>query len=92
MNLHSGGAFVELKIQKWGNSAAIRLPAMLLEQINVQIGTSLSVDVRPEGVMLTPARPKYSLEDLVAQCDPKAPLPEDLAAWGQSKPVGREAW
>ena len=92
MNLHSGGAFVELKIQKWGNSAAIRLPALLLEQINVQIGTSLTVDVRPEGVMLTPARPKYSLEDLVAQCDLKAPLPEDLAAWGQSKPVGREAW
>ncbi|WP_321885181.1 AbrB/MazE/SpoVT family DNA-binding domain-containing protein [Paraburkholderia bannensis] len=83
---------MELKIQKWGNSAAIRLPALLLEQINVSIGTSLSVDVRPDGVMLKPARPKYSLDDLVAQCDTKAAMPEDLAAWGQSKPVGREAW
>lgn len=92
MNLHPGGALVELKIQKWGNSAAIRLPALLLEQINVQIGTSLSVAVRPEGVMLTPARPKYSLDDLVAQCDLKATLPEDLAGWGQTKPTGREVW
>ncbi|MBB3257472.1 antitoxin ChpS [Paraburkholderia bannensis] len=68
------------------------MSALLLKQINVQIGASLSVDVRPEGVMPTPAKPKSSLDDLVAQCDAKAPLPEDLAAWGQSKPVGREAW
>jgi antitoxin ChpS len=83
---------MELKILKWGNSAAIRLPAMLLEQINVSVGTSLAVDVRPEGVMLVPARRKYALDELVAQCDPKAPMPSDLGDWGEAKPVGREAW
>jgi len=29
---------------------------------------------------------------LVAQCDSAAPLPEDLAAWTEMSPVGREAW
>lgn len=83
---------MELKIRKWGNSAAVRLPSMLLEQIHASVGSSLTVDVRPNGVFLTPARRKYSLDDLLAQCDKKAPFPADMAAWGDVKPVGREAW
>jgi antitoxin ChpS len=83
---------MELKIQKWGNSAAVRLPAVLLEQIGASAGSTLNADVRPDGVLLSPARRKYSLDDLVAQCDPKAPQPADLAAWGEVRPVGREAW
>ncbi|EEA01661.1 transcriptional regulator/antitoxin, MazE [Burkholderia sp. H160] len=83
---------MELKIQKWGNSAAVRLPAVLLEQIHASVGGSLNADVRPDGVLLTPARRKYSLDQLVAQCDPKAPMPADLPEWSEVKPVGREAW
>jgi antitoxin ChpS len=83
---------MEPKIQKWGNSAAVRLPSVLLEQINASVGGSLNADVRPDGVLLTPARRKYSLNELVAQCDPKAPVPADMAAWGEVKPTGREAW
>ncbi len=83
---------MELKIQKWGNSAAVRLPAMLLEQIHASVGGSLNADVRPEGVLLTPARRKYSLDELVAQCNSKAPVPDDIAVWDDVKPVGREVW
>lgn len=83
---------MELKIQKWGNSAAVRLPSVLLQQIHAAVGSSLNAEVRPEGVFLTPARRQYSLDELVAQCNPKAPAPADLAGWTESKPVGREAW
>ncbi|GAB2884553.1 AbrB/MazE/SpoVT family DNA-binding domain-containing protein [Paraburkholderia jirisanensis] len=83
---------MELSIQKWGNSAAVRLPTALLEQLKVALGDKLEVDVRAEGIMLKPARHKYALDDLVAQCDPKAPMPADLAAWNSIRPVGREAW
>lgn len=83
---------MELSIQKWGNSAAVRLPSALLDQLKVALGDKLSVDVRPEGVMLKPAKHKYALADLVAQCDPNAAMPADLAVWRDAKPVGREAW
>ena len=83
---------MELSIQKWGNSAAVRLPTELLAMLKVSLGDKLSVNVLPEGVLLKAARPSYSLAELVAQCDTTAPEPADMEAWNNAKPVGREAW
>ena len=83
---------MELSIQKWGNSAAVRLPTELLGILKVALGDKLSVNVQPDGVLLKAARPSYSLTELVAQCDSTAPEPADMAAWHNTKPMGREAW
>lgn len=83
---------MELSVQKWGNSAAVRLPTELLGLLKVTLGDKLSVNVQPDGVLLKAARPRYALAELVAQCDPSAPEPADMAAWLDVKPVGREAW
>lgn len=83
---------MELSIQKWGNSAAVRLPTELLGMLKVSLGDKLSVDVRPEGVMLKAKRPAYAQADLVAQCDLSAPEPADMAVWRNVKQVGREEW
>lgn len=84
---------MELSVQKWGNSAAVRLPTELLGMLKVTLGDKLSVKVQPDGgVLIKAARPSYSLDELVAQCDPSAPEPADMAAWHNAKPVGREAW
>ena len=34
--------------------------------------------------------PRYTLEELLAQCDPKAPRTEEEQAWLDARPVGRE--
>jgi antitoxin ChpS len=39
--------------------------------------------------VLTPKR-KYILADLIAQCDPKAAPPADLALWDVARPAGQE--
>ncbi|MES2740775.1 MAG: AbrB/MazE/SpoVT family DNA-binding domain-containing protein [Pseudomonadota bacterium] len=83
---------MELSVQKWGNSAAVRLPTELLGMLKVKLGDKLSVNVQPEGVLLKAARPSYSLAALIEQCDLSAPEPADMAAWSQVHPVGREAW
>lgn len=83
---------MELAIQKWGNSAAVRLPATLLSQLGVALGDKLSADMRPDGLVLRPARKTYSLADLMAQCDLTAAPPVDVAGWEGAKPVGQEVW
>lgn len=83
---------MELSIQKWGNSAAVRLPTELLGMLKVTLGDKLTVNVQTDGVLLKAKRPAYTLADLVAQCDPSAPEPADMAVWINATPVGREAW
>ena len=83
---------MQIKIQQWGNSAAIRLPAAVLKQMRLGVGSTLSLDTTGEALVLKPVRPKpkYTLEELMAQCDLNAPEPEDMADWNAMRPVGRE--
>jgi hypothetical protein len=37
-----------------------------------------------------PVRPRYTLEELVGQCDPDAPLTEEDRRWLDARPAGRE--
>ncbi len=49
---------IKLDIVKWGNSAAIRLPATLLAQLGLQVGDSFEADVAKGALTLRPAKPK----------------------------------
>lgn len=84
---------MQVKIQQWGNSSAIRLPAIVLKQMSLVSGDVLVLDVSAEAITLKPAKakPHYRLADLMAQCDLTAPEPAELAAWNAMQPVGREA-
>ncbi len=83
---------MQIKIQQWGNSAAIRLPSTVLKQMRLGVGSTLSLDTAGETLVLKPVRPKpkYTLEELMAQCDLNAPEPEDMAGWNAMPPLGRE--
>ncbi|WP_411969558.1 AbrB/MazE/SpoVT family DNA-binding domain-containing protein [Pseudomonas sp. p1(2021b)] len=83
---------MEVKIQQWGNSAAIRLPAAVLKQMQLGVGSILSLDTAGESMVLKPvrAKPKYTLEELIAQCDLDAPEPTELEGWNAMRPAGRE--
>lgn len=83
---------MEFAIQKWGNSAAIRLPAPLLTQLNLHLGDKVTAKLCNEGLMLIPIKKKYSLDELLAQCDLEADAPQDLAAWLDSSAMGDEIW
>lgn len=84
---------MEVKIQQWGNSAAIRLPATVLKQMSLSSGDILVLDASAQVMTLKPAKakPHYRLADLMANCDLNAPEPAELADWDNMKPAGREA-
>lgn len=53
-------------VKKWGNSLAVRLPAAIMEAAH--LSTNQVVEVRAEHgrVIIEPASPVYSLDDLLA--------------------------
>ncbi|MGI4978654.1 MAG: AbrB/MazE/SpoVT family DNA-binding domain-containing protein [Janthinobacterium lividum] len=76
-------------MKKWGNSAAVRIPAAVLEAAHVRLDQP--VDVREEGgrIVIEPLAPaRYDLAALVAGItDDNRHDPVDTGA-----PVGRESW
>ena len=80
---------MKVLLKKWGNSAAVRIPASVMEAAHLNLDQA--VDVNEEGgrIVIEPNRPKsFSLEDLVNGIT-RANLHEPIDT-GQA--VGREIW
>lgn len=77
------------KVQKWGNSLAVRIPRALARELNAEPGCEVSMEVRDGELVITPVKePRYTLEELVAGITPENRHGE--IDTGPS--VGKEAW
>jgi antitoxin MazE len=81
-----------MKIRKWGNSLAVRIPGHLA--LAVQIGDGSEVEIKASGQRLMivkksrKLRRRYDLQELVSHITPANVHAE--TNWGA--PVGREQW
>lgn len=73
-------------VQKWGNSAAVRIPAPALKDAGMQVGRSLGLRVEGGNLVMEPAA--ESLEDFVVKITPENR--HGLALEG--RPAGAEVW
>jgi antitoxin MazE len=76
------------QVSKWGNSLGLRLPKSVAREAQLDAGDTVDVAVKDGAIVIRPARPVYSLEQLVAKITPRNRHGE--SDWG--KPVGHEAW
>jgi antitoxin ChpS len=86
---------MELQLRKLGNSTGLTLPPALMRDLGLTAGQLVNLSKTADGGLLIQPkrrRQKYSAAELNALCNPKAPMPDDLVAWDQMKPVGSEAW
>ena len=79
-------------IKKWGNSAGMVIPGVVMKELGLQTGQSMEASVENNQLVLTPITRRYTLDELLAQCDPDAPTITEDDIWGQDKPVGNEIW
>lgn len=78
-------------LRKVGGSVMLAVPPALLDLLKLGVGSKVDLGVENGRLVVAPrARPQYSLDELVAQCDGnEAPSAEDRA-WIDAKPVGKE--
>ena len=77
---------MRVEVQKWGNSAAVRVPAPALKDAGIQVGQSLELRVEGGTLVMEPAA--ESLDDLLARM-----TPQNMHALQLEGPaVGAEAW
>ena len=58
-------------VKKWGNSPAVRLPAAIMEAAHLVLDQAVEVRAENGRVIIEPAVPSYSLDDLLAAITPE---------------------
>lgn len=77
-------------LRKVGGSVMLAVPPTLLDLLDLEAGARVDIGIESGRLVVVPrSRPKYALEDLLAQCDPSAPDEPDRD-WLDSPTVGRE--
>lgn len=77
---------MRVRVQRWGNSAAVRLPAAALRDAGMLVGQSLELRVEEGRLVLEPASER--LDDLLARMTPENQHGSAL----EGPAVGAEAW
>ena len=77
------------RIQKWGNSLALRIPSAFAPEIGLEQGASVEVSLRRGKVIIEPAEgPALTLEELLEGVT-EANLHREVDT---GPAVGKEAW
>ena len=61
---------METRIQKWGNSLALRIPKPFALEIGLEQNSLVTVFVSEGKLWLEPLKPIYKLEELLAEITP----------------------
>lgn len=76
-----------------GGSVMMVIPKAILEALGLAANEKVGLSVSEGRLVVEPTPgPRYSLAELVAQCDPDAPLSDEEREWMTTKPVGTEIW
>ena len=74
-----------------GGSVVMAIPKRILELVQLHAGSRVNIDVQQGRLIIIPERAKrYTLSQLLAQCDPSLPLSAEEAEWVNAPAVGFE--
>jgi antitoxin MazE len=75
-----------VRIARWGNSLGVRIPKQIAERIGLREGVPVEVAAEVDRIVITRARPRYLLSELLQGMTPEAM--QEAFDWGPDK--GRE--
>ena len=78
-------------LRKVGGSVMLAVPPALLDVLHLAAGAKVGLAVNNGCLMVEPvARTRYTLTELLAQCDASAEVSVEDREWLDAKPVGEE--
>lgn len=74
-----------------GGSVVMAIPKRILELVHLQSGSQVNIDVQDGRLIIDPKKkPRYTLAELMAQCDLSQPLSAEEREWLDAPAVGAE--
>lgn len=77
-------------LRKVGGSVMLSVPPTILNLLHLQSGTTVSLAIDQGRFVIEPLRPRYCLDDLLAQCNATAEISNEERTWLENSPAGRE--
>ena len=78
-------------LRKVGGSVMLAVPPALLDILRLRPGVQVGIAIENGRLVVEPQqRPRYTLEELLAQCNPKAPRTKEDREWVGNGPLGAE--
>ena len=80
-------------LRNFGNSVGLVIPKPVRDALNLAAGQTVMLEQTENGLLVRRSAKKYTLEELLLQCDGKAPASPELDEWQEeSESQGRELW
>lgn len=74
-----------------GGSIVLAIPKRVLELLELHAGSQVDVNVQNGQLVIVPKlKPRYTLGELMAQCDFSQPISQEEREWLDAPPVGLE--
>jgi antitoxin MazE len=77
---------MQVQVARWGNSLGLRIPKDIALRAGLREGARVDVEAEGDRIIISPARPRYVLADLLKGMTPEAM--REAFDWGPDK--GRE--
>lgn len=78
-------------LRKVGGSIMLAVPPALLDILHLRPGVKVGIAIESGRLVVEPQqRPRYTLDELLAQCDPKAARAKEDREWLGNQPMGAE--
>ena len=78
-------------LRKVGGSIMLAVPPAILDLLHLQVGSTVGLAIdHGRLVVEPPSRPRYTLDELLAQCDASVEISEEDRAWLDNSQVGSE--
>ncbi len=78
-------------LRKVGGSIMLAVPPALLDILQLGAGAKVGLAIDNGRLVVEPqTRPRYTLDELLAQCDPNTDLSTEDREWLDAPPVGNE--
>ena len=78
-------------LRKVGGSVMLAVPPALLDILHLRPGVKVGIAIESGRLVVEPQqRPRYTLDELLAQCDPKAARTKEDREWLAGKSAGGE--
>jgi antitoxin MazE len=79
-------SLMQVQVARWGNSLGLRIPKDVAQRAGLRAGTRVDVEAEGDRIIISRARPRYVLTDLLKGMTPEAM--RQAFDWGPDR--GRE--